>query len=450
MNFHYNKVEKINELLIKTLFIVGLLIRIKGYRENYNLTLFTSNIKYSSKHVLNIDEMSKTQTIDDPTVLCPTCRKIVDDDDDALACDVCDVWFHYSCLKNPLKLSFERLSKKPQWYCENCKTDQLNANQLVKSTNSILVELKGAIAELKLDNSSVAASILELTKNLEFQINKHDDLRTDVVHIKNDVDNLKNHTLLELQDNNKKLSSEIQLIKSELNICNQDKLSTEAICFGVPTTSNENLMQVITSILQFYNVSTHGLSRCRRIHHKRRESSSTTPPVILSFINSQSRNQLMQSTKKLKMYAPSANEHGLFSEVIQQKPVFIREMLTRENKILLDSAKTALSKKVKFVWSTNGKIYARINENDKLVRWIKSPNDIQSILDSIAVSAALGTSNNTSNNIHRFPRGNINNIAALDTSNGIQQSNVPPNGDQHLPAFSSPTGGGSSAAASSG
>lgn len=46
----------------------------------------------------------------------------------------------------------------------------------------------------------------------------------------------------------------LKIIKSELNISNQEKLACEAICFGIPSTKDENIIQNNNALFQFYNI----------------------------------------------------------------------------------------------------------------------------------------------------------------------------------------------------
>lgn len=71
------------------------------------------------------------------------------------------------------------------------------------------------------------------------------------------------------------------------------------------------------------------------------------------------------------------------------KVIVFKELLTQENKKLLDAAKKVLSTKVKFIWCSKGRIYVRKAETDKEVIWIKSSTDIQRIVDTLIAQPGL-------------------------------------------------------------
>lgn len=305
-------------------------------------------------------------TLDDK---CKSCKKQVLDDDEAISCDFCDKWWHYQCLVSVKQQQpFAKLSKKPFWYCPPCKDSQRNLNVYMKKHNELLNDVK--------------SQLTDLSNNVDFHNKQFDDLRNDVKAISINVENIKKEDIAELRAANMKLNNEVLEIKSELNIIRQERLTCDAICFGIPFIVGENLMQLIDKLFVEYNLSTSGLIRSRRIMGNNRNTLAVNqfPPIILSFANERSRNQLLETSKKIKI---KSSKIGLQSNN-EEKSIVIKEMLTKENKDLFESTKKALSKLVKFIWCSKGKIYVRIAEKDQYAKWIKSPRDIQHILDELA------------------------------------------------------------------
>lgn len=225
-------------------------------------------------------------------------------------------------------------------------------------------------------------SINELTKNVQ----QHNDLYAEV---KKQVDVCTNN-LSSVTKSQQTMLKEINQLKGEVNTLQQEKISTKAIGFGVPLTNDENTTDVVKQVFAKKAIALTGMLKCYRMQSKQKETvnvqpgtSSTTskkmvaPPIIFIFIDELSRNEFIKSCKEAsKSSAAAIGPAG-------EPKINIMEMLTQSNKKLLDATRSTLKGKVKFIWTSRGKIYVRVAENDKYKTWIKAPIDIQTLLEKL-------------------------------------------------------------------
>lgn len=281
----------------------------------------------------------------------------VTDSDQALCCDSCDKWCHYNCI-TPQTLSFERLEKKAFFYCsDECKTKLSPA--LIKQFEII------------------KQTINELSKNIEKTNTSVGLCKKEVEIVKLDVLNLK-----KADDS---IYQELNTVKSELNQIKQENLKINAICFGVVHQEKEKTLEVLSNILRDNNIPTTGLISCRRIFNKNSNKFNVQLPIILTFSSDKERNLLLQNTRKTKIFSTVASSslNADSTSSTARVPIIFKVLLTRQNKVLYDATIKSLSKKVKHIWTTNGKIIVRVAEKDKKLWYIKTETDIQYLIDSL-------------------------------------------------------------------
>lgn len=296
---------------------------------------------------------------------CPTCKKAVGDTDEALQCDVCDLWWHYSCMKNPKK-DFKKLSDQPLWFCsKTCKQTNVNTNAETQNTPNISQQL-----------SQILTSINELKDSIQFQNDQYNELKKTTVDIQNEVQGIKNE--------NSKRDKEMQYVKQQLNTLRQEKLNNGLICFGIERQSNDNITMVVKNEFQRRNIPCEGIVSCSsKLQNK---ANKTIPPITIMFDSIESKVQTLDAARKARnaMYGDTRQS--------QNKSHFgLRELLTESTYQLLIETRTLLSKTYKYIWTKNGRIYIK-KENEREAKWIKSEGDLRAISSSIQNSDNAGTS----------------------------------------------------------
>ena len=74
------------------------------------------------------------------TVKCGKCDNIVNEEDNAICCDACGIWFHAGCIKMSTDSykAIERVHEWVSWFCKNCK---IKMTRVVAKLNDIEVKL---------------------------------------------------------------------------------------------------------------------------------------------------------------------------------------------------------------------------------------------------------------------------------------------------------------------
>lgn len=95
---------------------------------------------------------------------------------------------------------------------------------------------------------------------------------------------------------------------------------------------------------------------------------------IVQFTTRQKRNAVLCAAMKKRLTT------GMIGIPGQTSPIFVNEHLTLSNRLLLsETIKAKKGKSWKFVWTKNGKVYARKTKNSRVVN-IQSMSDIEKIV----------------------------------------------------------------------
>ena len=83
-----------------------------------------SKMAGSSKLERETNKEKSEDSSDIESYLCDICNKVVTGEDDAIACEICEEWFHIQCEELPKAvydfMATEKGSKKLSWYCKHC------------------------------------------------------------------------------------------------------------------------------------------------------------------------------------------------------------------------------------------------------------------------------------------------------------------------------------------
>lgn len=268
----------------------------------------------------------------------------------------------HDCIKDP-KQTYERMAAKIQWVCSK-KCKQYIYQGIFETQEKFF--------------NKINLSISELTKNVEYHNELYSDMRKELDQYKSSVDHI--------SDTNQSMRNEIQRLKMDVNTLQQDKLQTKAIGFGIKYTPGKNTLEIVKQQLSASKILITDIIGCQRLYGKpsrattnsennNRTKTANIPPIILTFTNGAARDDFLKQTKTVDK--PEAASNGKF---------WFKELLTSNNKKLLDATNAALNGKAKFIWSSKGNIYVRANEKDKHTTRIRTPMDIQNFLEALSSS----------------------------------------------------------------
>ena len=218
--------------------------------------------------------------------------------------------------------------------------------------------------------ATLKAEISQLSNSQEFICSQYD-----ILKIENDKLKRENATqgneLWTLKTNSTKIEKKAETEAIKLDGIDQYSRRQNLEFHGVPQTSNENVINIVVKIGKVLGVdiNQNDISSAHRLpqkpHSNRRSESDEPPPppgIIARFINRDLRNFI---------YSKRAVAKDIASKdfpVAGMQRLYVNENLTQSRKRLLWQTKQAArTRDYSYIWTQNGKIYVRKNENSDSV-----------------------------------------------------------------------------------
>ena len=218
--------------------------------------------------------------------------------------------------------------------------------------------------------ATLKAEISQLSNSQEFICSQYD-----ILKIENDKLKRENATqgneLRTLKINSTKIEKKAETEAIKLDGIDQYCRRQNLEFHGVPKTSNENVINIVVKIGKVLGVdiNQNDISTAHRLpqkpHSNRRSESDEPPPppgIIARFINRDLRNFI---------YSKRAVAKDIASKdfpVAGMQRLYVNENLTQSRKRLLWQTKQAArTRDYSYIWTQNGKIYVRKNENSDSV-----------------------------------------------------------------------------------
>ena len=219
--------------------------------------------------------------------------------------------------------------------------------------------------------ASLKAEISQLSNSQEFICSQYD-----ILKIENDKLKRENATqgneLRTLKTNSTKIEKKAETEAIKLDGIDQYSRRQNLEFHGVPQTNNENVINIVVKIGKVLGVdiNQNDISTAHRLpqkpHSNRRSESDEPPPpppgIIARFINRDLRNFI---------YSKRAVAKDIASKdfpVAGMQRLYVNENLTQSRKRLLWQTKQAArTRDYSSIWTQNGKIYVRKNENSNSV-----------------------------------------------------------------------------------
>ena len=228
--------------------------------------------------------------------------------------------------------------------------------------NDILQKLTALTSKVE-KISSVEEKLTELQKSVEFVSKSFDDF-------KKDIDNVKSLTT-QLKQDNESLQGQLQatqreltVTREELNELQQYSRRNNIEISGIPQHEGENTDDIVMKIAGAVGVKvtpedidiSHRLPR----RHQDQRGQVQHPPIIVKFTRRTIRNKIYYSRQQLKDKTP----RQLHLDDQSTNRIYINENLTPTTKRLFHQVNERRKHlKWKFIWTSNGKIYVRKNED---------------------------------------------------------------------------------------
>ncbi|PZC81038.1 hypothetical protein B5X24_HaOG213560 [Helicoverpa armigera] len=237
----------------------------------------------------------------------------------------------------------------------------------------ILNKLVAEVAELKLQNTSIQKSNLEIEKSISFINTSYEEMKTRLEDLERErIGYEKRLCDLENRCSEKivaTLEAKIDLMEQQARQCNIE------IC-NLPDKRNENLLTIFQAIGTALNfpVSQNDILSISRVPHAR-QGDNKPKNIIIKLKSRILRDNLISAYRKKKTL--KSDELGISGGI---QPVYINEHLTLKNKALFRKCKEAARKHgFKYIWIKNATILVR--ERDGATAFaVRSEIDLNKII----------------------------------------------------------------------
>lgn len=257
---------------------------------------------------------------------CQICYKIVQEEDEALLCDKCERWSHRMCL-GMNKTNYKKLEKsKNPWICLKCSNPASN-----KSTIKNMEPKKDNYT-----NSDIMEKLMEMDEKYSKLFAKYEEQR----------------------QINEDLKNELQVIKKQLNVKEQQQLNNNIIIQGVPYKENEKVEETIRKITNILGV-VNNAEKCFRLGSG---NGSKLAPIKVVFKNSEDKEKWMLAKKNKNLNT------AIFEQSNPPKPIYLNHDLTKRNfELFMAAKKFKNDNDYKYLWINNGKILMRKSDDSKIL-----------------------------------------------------------------------------------
>lgn len=271
-------------------------------------------------------------------------------------------------LKRQSTSSLPSIKEKESAYTKKTKTVNADRHELPSSKEQNSLNEKEFVRQ---------AELRELIKSVQFLSNAYDEINQKMNSILSENVKLKSENI-ELKKNNDNLNEQLLKVKANVNDINQENLAKSVSIKGL-TKLNES--QVKENVFSLGNMANVQISECdinTVVQYSNENNSSIS--TIVKFHSLEKRNIFLKEVKKQRV-----TQQVKISDKTVTKPIYINECLTRDNYLLLSAAVKLKRFGVKFVWTQNGNVLIRQNENKPIVR-IKDMKHINAIEETLLTS----------------------------------------------------------------
>lgn len=179
----------------------------------------------------------------------------------------------------------------------------------------------------------------------------------------------------QLEEENEELKMKVKSMTVALEDLDQYSRNKNIQIDGVPEEKSENLRELVVELGKLIEVTMEP-KEIDAIHRipTRNEKNAKSPPIVVQFTTRQLREKILTGMRIKKIMTGDLMKTG------EQKPVYVNEHLTRTKKnIMFEARKLKFDKGYKFLWSRNGRIMIRKDEQAKVIE-LQSLDDLKRIV----------------------------------------------------------------------
>lgn len=253
---------------------------------------------------------------------------------------------------NPQQVEGNRLSNTP--HSDKNKTIQpiqpnLSTSKESSSINVMLTEFR------------------EFKKTVDFISKQYDDILRIHQSYVDEIKSLKKE-LADMNVINNQLREEVNVLQYDVNNIYQQKVSTNIVIFGASKINNQDeLNAIFGNILDCLKINKNDVGE--HMVYQRHNNNNQSCPIFVELKNTDIKTKVLQTTKLRDIYTDDVKLPG-------HNKLWFKEQLTPFTQNLLKNAIQLRNHGYKFIWSKNGKVFARKTPQSEL-RVIKSMSCIE-------------------------------------------------------------------------
>lgn len=279
-------------------------------------------------------------------LICAQCKTEIDEqEEENIACDKCNKVFHSQCTKLD-KRQFNLLleNESVEFKCHLCEGGD---NEIIKEE---LLLIKNKLNQLD--------QLTHIQESITFLSKQYDDiLKTMVVN---------NKKLDEVKKENTQLKQEINYLKNNIKVLNDERVKNQCIVIGLKPDEKVSAAEAVLSFSKNIGIEMSNDTIDDAFYLNNRNKNSNKKSVIVKFDSKKSKDKFMAVKPILK-------------EGEGENKVFVNDLLSKETLALLKYAKTLKTVGFVSVYPNHGRIFAR-KSGISQPRLIRNEDDVDAIL----------------------------------------------------------------------
>lgn len=316
-------------------------------------------------------------------VKCIDCPRPVTKRLPGIECTKCKKWRHADCA-GMSEDKFKHLvqTENVDWTCKKCNKNPKRLSVIIPDADE---DLSGTPQEEKpISNSQLTMAIkaelkkmiktelMPLQNSTQYSSDKIDDFEEKIAAYEEKLKSMQNK-VTDLTNKCSNYELRCQALEQRVAELEQEKLVDTLEVAGVPPKPNENIDEIVKKIAETLKVPTE-VAESSRTKRRGNENSDKPDagykaPIVLKMKNTDHKKAWIAAGKIAQLKANSID--CSFGE----NRIFVREALTNHTKTLLWQTKEHLKQTYRFIWSKEGRILVKKDEQAKTIN-IRSTADI--------------------------------------------------------------------------
>ncbi|CAK1580958.1 unnamed protein product [Parnassius mnemosyne] len=302
---------------------------------------------------------------------CDICKKSFTKSLPGLECSKCEKIVHLNTKCSGLtnkQIAALKAASSLEWTCLDCQQESPRRNSSIvipeendeEDDKRVLINSKNLLSSISKEvEKAIKSEMRELNESLQFHSAKLEEVVECIDAFKQTIKVLERKNV-ELTNKNKNLETRVGALEQQLQELEQEKLTNCIEISNVPYQPTENVKKLVESIALKLQQPLEGIKSIRRLPGKKDHPAN----IKVEFQDELLQEKWISAAKSTKttvadIYPTEKNSNNV---------VYIREAMTKNNKIILWQAKQDLknNQNYKYVWFKKGYVKARKDDSSKI------------------------------------------------------------------------------------